>query len=1842
MAFLQDPGSTCLTVLDPARIRVLVVPVGRITHHRFQYYAHELLAHRTIALQDLHPQLDIASGLSLHPLQRSQSSPGDPSSGPADLTSTHASSPATATSGGRGSLDDITQPPRIQPEAPATDIADKAAIFFHFVDSVNRELEYLEHLQTHRQVLGIIGVMEQPVDEALGTNDMANIAAELERGHQRFLALVEKFPTALVSRCLVFRRPPLSAAVSSPTTTAADPRSRQHRLPSVKGIIPVDARDPQTLRSFMQILMRSFASTMVSALGSMTTALETYNYVPPNSLAMLSPTSSNPPPQSPTFASYLKQRQTATQSNQSSPNSLPSPKPPGVTTSTQLPLSARLQSSAVSQSHHPALASVLSPSESTRPPPLTLPPTRTQGSSQGKIKKLMGDTCLLAGKLSEAISYYSTAIEHAKSNQDYIWQAAALEGYYATLLLLALRKSEKALLMALLCNPIGTLVSGLLPADSLAPPSAAQAAALQPSATHTLVQALSPQSSYGLPGSFRSPSPTLAGTAGGSMTNPGSANSAATSPSLSATTGGPSKPRTAANLLQSSLRNSTQMAYFVLSEVLDKYREVPILYEQASVYSPILHIEACLRFAHAATIIRRTGLSDQALITLVSHGVQSTAMFPTWPPSNANTTAATHGSLTTGTDLPAAVPTPTPSAMATTTSQSYAPMYPKVTRAHIADWIMRGWNDSVLSLSYTQLLMLAQRMLILFGMCHLPRKQGFFLYQFISLACDMFTQRPGQKSNATDASSSLAMLSRAVAPTERAHWYRAQATLTQCTQQLLALFQLSPRGLVELSHPETNLVFSPLRLAQALDQETFDVSNKRANQLTTPVVITWPAEPSACPTLQSPTSLSVPLPNRPASYLFWDSIQLAVMTEACKLTRALDAARATVTQWLLLLHIQWLQGQRAPGGSLTSQNQELVHTAHQFHLLIREFTPSYIGLPLLYSPIVASEPLIQEVFAKVLVSFDVHGLTEPTRQCQRRPLDATIAAMYTGSAHRTSTSSIETATTVPKQSDPFIYNPYADKPTGKQGTRTSRQGKRASRYHQSRQEHTFLDGGSRHLDELLVSGESATAHIVLWNPFPFTLEIADLDVVWYQLNTRDRTVHSTLESRTSIAPVFWHPKTIAPHQTMTLQLPFTVPDAPSIVIQGVTLTLFSHLQVHLLPSVQDALRSDGGSVRQGEATAHNTRLVTRLPDSEDDVWLLAPPIAPPLPYLVAQASPWLPEARLDMHLGEEYILRVRLTNTGLSPVNYLALGYQAQFHLPQQQQPENASAITGAGGSYATDHSRPQIISLNDQAAKNAASTVRFAGFMNTHGAMVHPCLPKLDQKWPMGRTNELQFVVSGETNLTQLELHLDYGYIDSSTYQSHAFYQRSLQLPIPVTVGPAITVRSDLQVRSLAYFESGPSPSLQANDSPPLPLRQAGSRTMPLFQQTLEFLSALSAWQQSVAPPSLADRPLHHLSDHWCLLTFKVSNSLHHDIDLAVSVDVPAHVPLPTDDHHPAQESSCTQLRTVLQSYFTSHRTLQFTARIPGLPNTAAALIVIPCPRVCLPPDQIAAAIPIDSSKGQFVVTKDEAERTVEQVHRHQAVYWYQRALSQTVHLKWRMVSTNRQGRLSLLDCRLPWTTLSALKVPDCSLVATLASPDDSQAALISPALPRALALPKAPNRWACAVNTCIQVRITVSNNHVSPFKANLYIVPRTVATYGYYTSTQGITTSQGTTPVSMEHDQPNDPLTKPNAPGQYPHHLGLKRARSQHNPLLRETLPTGPVNNHSIFATDDVDDEAIVWSEQPFHPLPTMGSYGSATAMVPLLFTAPGSYRVHYWWVAADGSVTSDVHVLHIDATG
>ncbi|GAA5936717.1 TRAPPII-specific subunit TRS120 [Sporobolomyces koalae] len=73
------------------------------------------------------------------------------------------------------------------------------------------------------------------------------------------------------------------------------------------------------------------------------------------------------------------------------------------------------------------------------PPGSVLVDQRARKRVAGREKKLMGDMWLLAGRLSEAIAAYNEAILLTKAWQDQVWQASALEGLAVALVIQATR-----------------------------------------------------------------------------------------------------------------------------------------------------------------------------------------------------------------------------------------------------------------------------------------------------------------------------------------------------------------------------------------------------------------------------------------------------------------------------------------------------------------------------------------------------------------------------------------------------------------------------------------------------------------------------------------------------------------------------------------------------------------------------------------------------------------------------------------------------------------------------------------------------------------------------------------------------------------------------------------------------------------------------------------------------------------------------------------------------------------------------------------------------------------------------------------------------------------------------------------------------------------------------------------------------------------------------------------------------------------------------------------------------------------------------------------------------------
>lgn len=72
------------------------------------------------------------------------------------------------------------------------------------------------------------------------------------------------------------------------------------------------------------------------------------------------------------------------------------------------------------------------------------PEARTKKRTPARAQKLVGDLYLLAGRTTEAATWYSNAIEAMKSNGDYFWQASAMEGYYCALMISAMVRANVA------------------------------------------------------------------------------------------------------------------------------------------------------------------------------------------------------------------------------------------------------------------------------------------------------------------------------------------------------------------------------------------------------------------------------------------------------------------------------------------------------------------------------------------------------------------------------------------------------------------------------------------------------------------------------------------------------------------------------------------------------------------------------------------------------------------------------------------------------------------------------------------------------------------------------------------------------------------------------------------------------------------------------------------------------------------------------------------------------------------------------------------------------------------------------------------------------------------------------------------------------------------------------------------------------------------------------------------------------------------------------------------------------------------------------------------------------
>ncbi|KAI8322822.1 hypothetical protein GQ54DRAFT_310547 [Martensiomyces pterosporus] len=509
-------AASTATPVDAAGIHVLLVPVGPVRQGRLARWANAIAQFSRMQISDILPHVDQAA--------------------------------ASSYGAGAGASMEV-----------------EGAIRFSFSTSAHEEYEYLEGLQTYRQVLGVIGVVD------------CQLCDDVPAAYDEFLHVLSRHTTAVAYRCLAF-----------------DPRPDQ--LDNIPGVTMIPNAGGSLL-FYLQTLLSDFAGTMVSALNLMAKSIE-------DRADLQTPATEHPPELRQSLASsfehdaaslvssaYSESRddrgemyETSSVAANEMARRLSHVGSVRRGSATSLP-AADVQASADASLSNSGRGrhggeidreSIASPvgKKGSAPDDSSVasaagrfaasgPNAREKkgGSSVnvGRLKKLQGDLYLMSGRLGEAFSAYATSVEASRALNDYLWQAAALEGYCAALLQLCERPNERRLLHAFLsCAPRTTLKEN---AASFARIGANTAPAGTPAAASTAIRAAS--------------------------SNPANASS-----------GAAASPEDTVDLAD------------MLNQIGALFYQVPLLYEHSYSFAPLLHVESCIREALVLCATRESFLGD--------------------------------------------------------------------------------------------------------------------------------------------------------------------------------------------------------------------------------------------------------------------------------------------------------------------------------------------------------------------------------------------------------------------------------------------------------------------------------------------------------------------------------------------------------------------------------------------------------------------------------------------------------------------------------------------------------------------------------------------------------------------------------------------------------------------------------------------------------------------------------------------------------------------------------------------------------------------------------------------------------------------------------------------------------------------------------------------------------------------------------------------------------------------------------------------------------------------------------------------------------------------------------
>ncbi|KAJ1662427.1 hypothetical protein IW140_005896 [Coemansia sp. RSA 1813] len=628
--------ASTVTPVDAAGIRVLLVPVGPVRQERMLHWANAIAQFSRLPISDImsHVETSLAAKYSV-------------GSHSEDIG---------------GGMD-----------------AEGELRFLFSVDA-NEDHEYLEGLQTYRQTLGVIGILD------------CQLCDNVTECYEEFLHILSRHTTAVAYRCWAF-----------------DPLPDQpDDVPGVT-VIP-DAGG--SLLSYLQTLLCDFAGTMVSALDLMAKSIEDKSGLQtPTEQTAQSPfgrSSSSldkdavSPATSSSFDIHNRRRsvqeastaaaQTMTKrisqasiGRRESTQSLPagdaapgggggggsSSSGVGANETSEAPQGPSRQGRFGGEIDRDFVAANIDRSDASK---ASVSPSNTTFSSSmrekkqtannaigdsvnvGRLKKLQGDLFLMSGRLAEACNAFTASIDVSRTFTDYLWQAVAMEGYCAALLQMCERQNERRLVDAYLSTIPKTSVSE----------SAFSLASIRASMTRP------PQTTS-----------TLKGTAA---------------------TGGASA---AGNEDNGASGVSVQTEEFSLVEALGSigglFGQIPLLYEKCFTFTPLLHAEACIREALVLFATRESFLHDP------ERALNSLLEINRLHPRSVN-----------------AVSLSTRDVVANTQN---IPL-----RSVINDWLQRGWTSSFSSLALSDQLEMSSEISGMFRGLGYNRKSFFFLRQFLLMA----------------------------------------------------------------------------------------------------------------------------------------------------------------------------------------------------------------------------------------------------------------------------------------------------------------------------------------------------------------------------------------------------------------------------------------------------------------------------------------------------------------------------------------------------------------------------------------------------------------------------------------------------------------------------------------------------------------------------------------------------------------------------------------------------------------------------------------------------------------------------------------------------------------------------------------------------------------------------------------------------------------------------------------------------------------------------------------------------------------------------------------------------